>query len=172
MTPPDAADLLPPRIPPGLGTRAAGMSVPSYQTLNRRGMLSGEFFSIIENGRRLLSRQGFLALAAYRVLTERGIEIKELPPAAFLRWAELWMRTRDTDKPVRELWVRYYGRPGGPDSKVSLLPNEDLLPEPPAPGALLTIRFDLAEIFGGAGRALADLASEERETWKGLAGDE
>ena len=172
MSPPDAADLLPPRIPAGLGTRATRLPMSSYQTLNRREMLPGEFFSAIENGRRLLSRQGFLALAGYRALTERGIEVGELPPAAFLRWAELWMRTRDTARPVRELWVRYYGRPGDDGSKVSLLPNEDLLSEPPAPGALLTIRLDLGEIFGSAARALAELASEKREVWGGIGGDE
>ena len=55
---------------------------------------------------------------------------------------------------------------------MSLLPNEDLLPEPPAPGALLTIRFDLAEVFGRAERALADLASRERRNWEGLVGEE
>src|SRR3712207_5037304 len=104
MSPPDAADLLPPRIPPGLATRAPRVPMQSFQTLNRRGMLPEEFFSAIESGRRMLSRQGFLALAGYRALTERGIEIKELPPAAFLRWAGLWLRTRDTARTVRELW--------------------------------------------------------------------
>ncbi len=168
MSPPDAADLLPPRI----ALPAAGMSVPSYQTLHRRGMLPPDFFGHIgEDGRRLLSHRGMLALSAYRVMTGYRLEIGELPPAAFLRWAGLWMRTRDTAKPVRELWVRYYGRPGDPDSKVSLLPNEDLLSEPPALGALLTIRFDLAEIFTRAERALAELSAEEREVWEGI-GDE
>jgi hypothetical protein len=172
MSTPDAIDLLPSRIASGLGLAASGTPVPSYQTLHRRGMLPGDFYSHIEKGRRLLSRQGFLALAGYRAVVGNGVEIGELPPAAFLRWAELWMRTRGSAKPVRELWVRYYGRPGDPDSKVSLLPNEDLLSEPPAPGALLTIVFNLDEIFSRAERALADLASKERETWEGLAGDE
>jgi hypothetical protein len=166
--PPDAADLLPPRI----ALPAAGMSVPSYQTLHRRGMLPPEFFGRIADGKRLLSRRGVLALAAYRVLTGYRLEIGELPPAAFLRWAELWMRTRDTDKPVRELWLRFYERPDEPGSKVSILPNSDVLCTEPAPGALLSICFDLAEIFGRAERALADLASEERETWEGLGGEE
>jgi len=165
--PPDAADLLPPR----LALPAAGMSMPSYQTLHRRGQLPPGFFGAIENGKRLLSHRGMLALTAHRVVTGYRLEIGELPPAAFLVWADWWLRSRGTAKPVRELWLRFYGRPGDPDSKVSLLPNADVLDKEPAPGALLTIRFDLDEIFGRAERALADLASE-RETWEGLAGDE
>ncbi len=169
MSPPDAADLLPPR----LALPAAGMSQPSYQTLHRRGLLPREFFGhIAEDGRRMLAHRGMLALAAYRVLTERGIEIKELPPAAFLPWADWWLRSRGSDKPVHELWLRYYGRTADRDTTFSLRPNADALGKEPEPGALLTIRFDLDEIFGRAERALADLASEDRETWEGLGGDE
>jgi hypothetical protein len=166
---PDASDLLPPR----LALPASGMSVPSYQTLFQRKLLTGEFFGHIgKRGRRMLTHRGMLALSAYRVLTAHRVEIGELPPAAFLRWAELWMRTRDSAKPVHELWVRFYGRPGEPDYRVSILPNADLLSEQPAPGALLSIKLDLAEIFGRTERALAALAAEDRETWEGPDGAE
>lgn len=160
---PAPAELLPERIPPGIGLPASGTPQPSYGTLHRRGQLSAEFFSSIKNSQRMLSRQGFLALAAFRVVAGNGMEIGELRPGAFLRWAELWLR----GVPVRELWVRYYGRPGDPDSKVSILPNEDLLSEPPASGALLTIRLDLGEIFTRACRAYAELSTKDRETWEG-----
>ena len=83
MNSPDAsADLLPPR----LALPAAGMSVPSYGTLFRRGQLPAGFFGHIgEDGKRLLSHRGVLALSAYRVLTGYRLEIGELPPSAFLR---------------------------------------------------------------------------------------
>jgi hypothetical protein len=166
MSPTDAlADLLPERIPSSIGLPAAGMSMPTYGTLHRRGQLPAEFYSHIENGRRLLSRQGFLALAAFRVVAGNGVEIGELRPAAFLRWASLWLR----GVPVRELWVRYYGRPGDPDSRVSILPNEDLLSEPPEPGALLTIRLDLDGTFRRAVLAYAGLSKAQREVWEGPA---
>ena len=169
MSPTDApADLLPERILPGPGLAAAGMSVPSYSTLYRRGQLPPEFFSHVERSRRLLSREGFLALAAYRAVVERRVEIGELPPAAFLRWASLWLR----GVPVRELWVRYYGRAGDPDSRVSVLPNDDLLPEPAAAGALLSIRLDLEAIFGSAVRAYSSLAADRRDIWSELADGE
>ncbi len=159
---PDATDLLPPKI----GLAAAATPDPAYRSLLHRDQLPGGFFGRrVGEPRRLLTRRGVLALAAYRVLAAQGINLGELPPDAFLRWADLWLHTRGTDKPVRELVVRFYGRPGEPDSKVSLLPNEDLLNKPPATGALLTIRLDLDAVFTRTERALA--AAEAPEVWEG-----
>ena len=105
-------------------------------------------------------------------MTERGLEVRELPPAAFLRWADLWLCMRDAPRPVRELWIRYYGRAADRDSWVSVLPNADVLDEQPEPGALLTIRFDLNEIFSRAEQALADISSGDRQTWEEMFGVE
>jgi hypothetical protein len=156
------ADALPPRV----ALPAAGMPVPSYQTLYRRGQLTDPFFGP-PTGRalRYLTRRGTLALAAYRAMTERGVEIAELAPADFLRWVDFWHKTRGTTGAVRELVIRYYGRPGEPDSKTSILPNTNLLATPPAPGARLTIIFDLDEICGATERAIAALSAGPVEVY-------
>lgn len=153
--PDDGADLLPPRRV----MAALAMPLASYQTLQRRGQLdAGGFFGA--DGHRLFTRRGFLALALYRAMTERKIEIVELSPESCVRWADYWLRTRNTTKPIRELWVRYYGRPGDMDSKVSLVPNTDVLTSSaPAPGARVTIVFDLDQIFDRAERALRDVSA-------------
>jgi hypothetical protein len=140
--------------------------MPSYQSLYRRGQLGDAFFGpSTPHGTRQFTRRGVLALAAYRALTERGVEVAELSPDTFVRWVGLWKRTRGTAKPVRQLIIRYYGRPGSPGSKVSILPNDDVLPEPPAPGARLTISLDIDAIFADAEQAIARLSADPVETY-------
>ena len=157
MSPPVLADadLLPPRY----AMAALGMPRTSWQALDRRGQLGAGFYgSVAAGGRRLFTRRGFLALALVRAMSERKIEVAELSPDACIRWADLWLRARGAEKPIRELWVRYYGRPGDPDATISLLPNADVLRNgPPAPGAQVTIVFDLDQIFGRAERTLREL---------------
>jgi hypothetical protein len=146
MPPQDETDL-----PLPIALAAIGMPIASFRTLEGRGQISDAFFGSVKRGRgRMLSRRGTLALALYRTMTSKKLEIEELPPEACIRWADLWLRTRSTGKPVRELIVRYYGRSSDPDFMMSLLPNDDVLEEPPTPGALITIRFDLDAIFSRA----------------------
>ncbi len=151
--PPADADLLPPRRV----QHALAIPNSTYSTMRQRGQLQGFFGEPDAHGPSRFTMRGFLALAAWRALSEYRIEPGELlPPSAFLQYADFWLRTRGTDKPVREAVFRWYGRPGREDSKFQRAINEDMLATQPAPGARITLRLDLDVIFGEAERALLD----------------
>jgi hypothetical protein len=170
MTSAGNTDLL---LPPRRVLRALNMPTPSYQTLRQRGQLEGFFGQPTAGGYSRFTMTGFLALAAYRALTELKIEIPEMPPAAFLQYADLWLRTRGTGKPVREAVLRWYGRSNDENSKFSRALNEDVLTTQPDPGARVTIRLDLDAIFGEAEHALLNESEPRRppEEILGLYGD-
>src|SRR4051794_29129161 len=98
-TPADA-DLLPPRRV----LRALDIPTPTYSTMKQRGLLAGLLGAPDASGYSRFTLQGALALAAFRAFTELRMEPpRELrSPAAFVQYASLWLRTRGTDKPVRE----------------------------------------------------------------------
>ena len=156
---PADADLLPPRRV----QRALGIPNSTYSTMRQRGQLQGFFGEPDAHGYSRFTMRGFLALAAWRALSEYRIDPSELlPPSAFLQYADFWLRTRGTGKPVREAVFRWYGRPGREDSKFQRAINEDMLAAQPAPGARITLRLELDAIFGEAEHALLNEATPAR----------
>src|SRR3712207_5208236 len=106
--PPAEADLL---LPPRRVQRALKLPNATYATLRQRGLLDGLLGPSDERGHSRFTLQGALALACYRAFSEWRIEPpRQLPPSAFVQFAGLWLRTRGSDRPVREAAFRWYGR--------------------------------------------------------------
>ncbi|MFT8247287.1 hypothetical protein [Roseomonas sp. BN140053] len=137
--------------------RALHMKQSTIGTWAERGMFDAFDHTGGVRGRmRMLTLRDALACALLWQKHMGGVDAPEFDAPAAHRFADMWLRTRDSSKPVREVVLRYYGVPDRADSKVSILINEDLLPNAPEPGARLTMHFDLDAIFEPLIAALAE----------------
>jgi hypothetical protein len=149
MTSPDTAFHLSPAV-----CTALDLSPGTLNNWAARGLLAS--FSTPSEGRgrkRSYSTTEFLALALIRTASEFGVtaspEFYSFAPEAARAWFE-------HPEAVKQVVFRHYM----PGHRTVIAYNDEVMKEPPEPGAVLSFTFELREIFASALSALAKVEAE------------